>query len=399
MSSFIEIECFYRNLPLIKYSGCTHEADYSFKPYDIFMLETRVYPYIYNLINEDIELYLKGVYDTDRDKIVLRLEFHTLVKTEDPYIVNPPYIVSEDKIVLIKKKIEEYTSKYINYALIDIKELYRSLTYIYPYSWYVSILPYIGITSEYNPFIKPEGIYLTFNPISDYKTAYYEVVKFISDRIEEFYQNGVIVIDNGEELAKEWKLERVDTETILAKLYQPTWTDLRFASNPVDFLMGKISKDPYIKIKVSLNLVQRHFIAINLINDNYNFIFEGSMVKIKVNNIDDAQHASALVTSGIGLGVGRVLVLSANRLSWIYLFGEAVRSILGKDVDHVSYKTSDVEAPYTFSVLIPININKSYTELQLEFRNYALTKIQEISKIKKFTNKSPHDLIEEEKGV
>ena len=401
----IEIECFYRLLPQMHSEGCDDEPEFHYNSFDIFVLETRLYPLIYKLLpNKNLQIYLMGKYDEGRNKMVLHLEIEELVYSTNPNIPNEKVTLTPYQTREIKKKIAEITSENVGYALIDINELYENSEKEYSKSWMYSVLPYVGLNTEYNPFIRSEGIYLTFNPLSDYLTAYRDVCDYILYKLDEFYHNGVVVLNDvldnifKETLIQNWKLEPLDVNENIQQLYQPTWTDFRFARNITDFMMEKISGDPYIRFNISDNYVVRHFIAKLFQENNKGLSIEGSVLKTVSTNIDEALNISALVEAGEGLAKGRVVIMMVPRLSYIYLFNDYAMKKYedNKDIlNTVSYMTNDKE-PYTFSILLPENEYTPDEELRKEFYNFALDRLIETSKIVKLKNKSPHDIIEEE---
>ena len=158
-------------------------------PYHIFILETRLYPMIYKMFpNLNIYIYPKSIYNAETYRMDIYLRIVKITKETEENVV----LTSEQRN-LIQDKINKITSENIDYALIDINELYKSIGIRYPFSWFKSSLQYTGLTS-YNSFIKSEGIYLKFDPNSNYKTDYYEVCKFLKDRIAEFYSKGLVAV-------------------------------------------------------------------------------------------------------------------------------------------------------------------------------------------------------------
>ena len=305
---------YYRLLPETHYIGISEEqdADCRFTPYSIFVLETRLYPLIYKLLKGiDIDILIQTFYSKEKKRMDAYLVIRELINTTDSSVEDKLVEISDAQRKIITDKIYEIKSTNPNYALIDVKELYDSMPaegVKISFTYFSTMLQYTGIDSSYNPFIRPEGIYLSFNPNSDYKPAYYEVCKFLTKRIQEFYEKGAIVFGNliddkkREKIIKDWKLvsigessphEIISSETPKT-LYEPNWIDERFAKNKVDFLTLKLQGDPFIRIKVSDNFVKRHGIAVSLQKGNYPMIFEGSYLKVEVKNLDEARHVAVL---------------------------------------------------------------------------------------------------------
>ena len=447
---------FYRLLLETQYIGVVEEPDTDchFNPYAIFVLETRLYPLIYKLFHGiPIDILIETRYEGN--KMQAYLAIYKLQDTTDPglYLLEKSLVdLTDDQKEAILFQINKINTYEPNYALIDVNELYNSMPVInntkIPFSYFSTMLQYTGIDSSYNPFIRPEGIYLTFNPNvsdqpiedyypdqspinynfqtqsenrslwgynsqtqyanrsqGDYKQAYYEVCKFLISRILEFYRKGTIVFSNliddfkKEEMAKDWNLVPIDEEEIVKTIFQPNWIDKRFAPNPVDFLTLKLQGDPYIRIKVPDNYVKRHGIASIL--SQYNIIFEGSYLKVKAKDLKEAQLVASLVEYAIGTTHGKVMVLAATRLSEVYLYFEYANKMFNsKDRQKnnaVTYLVNSNENPYIFSWMVPRDKHLiPLDDLRLEFRNYAVNRLLEVSKISKFKNMSPYAIIEKE---
>ena len=378
---------YYRTLAPTHSLGCDDQPDFMYGPYDIFCMETRLYPTVYKLYDRDIELIFKRVHKNNRMEI--NIDLVEITDTSIEPTPNKKIHISDENRKILETAVDKIVTENVDYCLIDKNELYLSLpNRNYPQSWLNTILGYIPIPTEYNPFVKQEGIYLSFNPGSDYKTAYNEVVKSILDTMDTYYQNGVVY--KAGNIAERWKLERLDYEEVKSRLYQPMWSDKRFAPFPVDFLLERIRGDPYIRIKVSDNLVRRHYISKILHEKEItNFIFEVSYIKIPVDNIDDAQYVTALVVSGQDGSVGKVVIYATNRLSWVYLFIEAAKEILDNP-DCTEYRISSVERPYIFSCMVDRN-TPSDTFLEL-LRETALKRLNDIKHGKK-DETSLHDIV------
>lgn len=402
MTYRIELECFYRLLTQTHSLGCDEEGTFHYSPYRIFVLETRLYPLIFKLYpDKNLELTYTSMYNEKRNKMVLHLEIRELTDTRDPFIENKKFYISDDNLEIIKEKIGEITSVNEEYALIDLSRLYESSSKKFSKSYLESMLPYTGLDSGYNPFIRPEGIYLSFNPNADYNTAYKEVVGYILDRVEEYYERGVVVlndvVDNKQKqnLILNWELERVDVSVKVGELYEPTWEDYRFARHITDFMLERVSGDPYIRFVLPDNLVKRHYIIQELQKASVELIVESSILKIPSDNVVKSQKIAAIIDYGSSKANGRVLVLGANRLSYIYLFFEYAQKKYG-DRSIVSYVTNNPETPYIFSLSLPQDEYTNDDDLKEEFRNYSLQRLIEVSQITKLRKMSPHQIIEQE---
>jgi hypothetical protein len=333
-------------------------------------MNIRLYPTVYKLFGRDVEIVYQDVHENNRMNVKIQLVRITTITTG--VIPNDPVDISEDQQKILTHAVDRILTENLGYCLIDRNELYISSGRTYPKSWFNTVLGYIQIPTEYNPFIKKDGIYLTFNPKSDYKTAYNETVKTLLDTLDKYYHDGVVY--GADEISVPWKLERLDYEEVRPKLYKPTWTDQRFAPLPVEFLLGKIQKDPYIRIKVSDNLVSRHKIAQTLSEEGINMIYSGNYIKIPVNNLDDAQYVTSTVISALDTAEGKVATYAVNRIEWVHMYIDAANKLLDNP-DCTGYQTSDPEKPYIFSCLVDRNI--SISSVLSELKTMVLIKLAE----------------------
>lgn len=376
---------YYRGLVPTHALGCVELATSTYGPYDLFCLETRLYNTVYQMFGRDVEIIFRSVYQTERMEIKVDIVKIMDITTTEP-VPNPSIEMTDEQNKILTNKVGQITSNHIGYCLIDMYELYLSSSQKYPKDWFYSVCGYIELPTEYNPFITPNGIYLTFNPLSNYKEGYNEVVKILLDTIDRYYKEGVVY--GAGNIAEKWKLERLDREEKIGKLYQPMWNDKRFAPYPTDFLLKKINGDPYIRIRVSDNLVKRHYISSKLRSEGISMIFVGEYIKIPVDNIDDAQYISALVQSSEDVSNGKVIVHSATRPSWIYLYMEAANQLL-ENPSCTGYQVSTIERPYIFSCIVDRNIP---TETILgKLREMVLRRLASVAE----KSDSPHNIIEQ----
>lgn len=379
------------------------DVDCRYTPYHIFVLETRLYPFIYNLLSYEVKyknlyIYPKSVYNKNTYRMDVYLRIVKLDNLSEEEVK-----LSREEKEKVENKLYQITSKDINYVLIDVNELYKSLKHKqYPFPWFQSILGYAwspernnernthgeqeeGNDNDYQAFSNSDGIYLQMNPNSEYKKEYHHICEQIEKRIDEFYKKGTIVLpDENLEFIQKWNLV-----SIAPNLYQANWRDYRFAKNPVDFLLNKVQEDPCIYLTIPDNLVARHFIMTGL--QGIPSKIEGSQLKIEVDNLKEAQEVASLVDQQIAFTKGEVFVLVASRLSEVYLFTEyANKYKLGESVTYFVD-----EYPYIFSCLLQHKPDR----LGERMRNYVTNRLVQVSKVSKFKNMSPHEIIEQEYKV
>jgi hypothetical protein len=362
---------YYRTLTPINTIGYDEEADFNYGPYEIFCIETRLYPTVYKLFGRDVMIVFENIHENNRMDLKIRLvritnSFSSVVSNQDIEISD------EDKLVL-DSSINKIISENSEYCLIDRDELYLAGRGLYPKSWYNEVLEYINLPDEYNPYIDENGIYLTFNRASNFKTPYNQVVDILLNKLNEYYENGVVY--GASNIAYDWKLERIDVDEVVPKLYKPTWKDKRFAPKLVEFLKEKINGNSYISIRVSPNLVSRHYISSALSLEGFSMIFNGNYIKIQVKNLDEAQYVTSLVLSSQNLSEGKVVTYATNRISWLYLYIEAANKLLNNP-HTTGYQVSDTEKPFIFSCLVDKHL--STVSILKELEKMVWTRIGEI---------------------
>ncbi len=338
---------YYRTLTPINAIGYDEEPDFNYGPYNIFCMETRLYPTVYKLFGRDVMINFETVHQNHRMDLKIRLV--RITNSYTSVVSNQDVEISNDQRIILDNSIKKIVAKDPEYCLIDRNELYIVGKGSYPKSWYNEVLGYIKLTDDYIPYITEDGIYLTFNPFSDFKTAYNQIVGILLDKLEEYYRTGVVY--GASNIAYNWKLERIDVDEVDPKLYRATWKDKRFAPELVEFLQSKINGDPYIRINVSSNLVARHYIASALRSEGISMVFSGNRVKIPVKDLDEAQYITSLVLSSQSMSDGKVVTYATNRVSWIYLYIEAA-NILLNNPNTAGYQIDDPEKPFIFSCLI-----------------------------------------------
>lgn len=449
----IRLDCLYNLVSENHPIGYDQEADTgTYEPYKLFVLETRLLPYIYSLFSShslikeksDLNMSFNTEYHENVNKRIyqLNIDFSTISNITEEEQKKRLERLQEKKEELenkIRAKIAEITSVNVDYALIDKGELYDSIYYEpnvitqnnvnedqiesvhhrnnlnldkkIPYNWYVKVLEYTGLNSSYNPFITDEGIYLTFNPVSAYKLAYYQVCQFLINTVKDYYKRGVIILNDliGNQakidFVKNWNLTPIDEEEENVRIFETKWFDNRFVrdGDKVEFLLQKLQGDNFLYFWTPDNLVIRHQIARSLQSQGKGMIVEGSYIKTEVNNLKEAQVVASLYEAALlKIPIGRVLPIAAARLSELLLYFQYAKEKFGKfikdgeDINCVSYHVDNIVNPYMFSFFLPNEVQADADALRREFKSFALKRLVDVAKITKLKNMSPHAIIEQE---
>ena len=346
---------YYRSLITTHSEGCDEISISNYGPYDIFCLETRLYPIVYDLLNRNIVLTFHTVYENNRMELKISINFPLNKITLNS-------VLSDSEHKFLNDQIKRITATEIGYCLIDKYELYLSSGKTYPINWFYIMLQYVNIP---NAFYRENGIYLTLDEKSEYKESYNIVCNNVLEQIEEFYQNGTVY--GAQSISNTW-----DLELISDNLYIPRWRDNRFASHLVEFLLAKIQGDPHIMIEISTNLSVRHHIASVLSEKGITMVFEGDYVKIPANTIEKEQKMAALVKFASFQSKNdrkeRAMIQNLSNLSDVYSFIEETTKII-PDTNCIGYQVTNMEKPYVFSCLVNSSNNKNSDKLITKIRD------------------------------
>jgi len=397
-------------------------------PYRVFVIVTRLYPFL----PLDVLPNISSFYNEKTNKMEYSLRLLKAETDEEVALSEPERKKIEDKIVQV-------TSVNPNYALINVTELYRSSGDKIPFTYFSDMLQYSLPTFDpediegelhgdvsfiekregdekekkalEDSFLRADGIYLSFNPRSDYKKIYRDICKSIIEKIQLFYERGVIITNS--EVASKWNLSPIDKEEEVkdeiedevgdylkergvetrkerqaSRLYQPTWINRKYAPNMVDFLLQRTLREEYITFSIPDNYVRRHDIVANLQKQGFiEFFIEGSSLKVKSEDYETAEQISSLVNVR---EEGRVMLLASYSKSFVYLYTEyANKKKYGESISY--YQDRDI----VYSLKL-FNTNVDTVALSQEFYNYAVNRLLETTKLSKFKGMSPNEIIEKE---
>jgi len=329
---------------LIDRSGlqCGEEPDFNYNSYDLFCLRTKVEPYLKELLNSKVYIIFKSI--LIGNKMVM-----TVIPMEGTEIIT----LSSDLIKKIRDYINSITGNKNQSCLVyDITNTVIAYdgTKI-PNYWIKSVLPYVDISSSFNPFINEIGIYVDLSKDVDYIITYNEIQMNIIEQLKQMYENGYVT--NAKSIASLWNLVTLDDKEII---YLPQWKDNRFAKNLAEFLLSRLRGDKFIHIFIGDNKVKRHYIALSLSNNRFNFKFNEAYVEVEVNDLDNARLASALIFNAVHNAVGKVALISFNRPSLISLYQWASKQ-LDSRLNCISYSVLDSSCSFIYSCLIPYEID------------------------------------------
>lgn len=343
---------YYRTVVDRKPNECSEEGDYNYTPYNLFCLKTRLYPFMIQYVGSNVDIEMPTT-------LINNKMFITIV----PVIGTRPIDISNDIRIKLIQYLDEITGTDKDSCLL-FSTLNRTTTLsgnLIPVTWMNTILPYISLPENINPFIDQYGIYGDLSKLTEkeYSIVYNQLVSQIIDQIRTMYRLGYITYAGS--ISEDWALEPVDTDSIL---YRPLWNDDRFASDLVSFLQSRIRGVRTISLRVGNNNVNKHFVALALNKYNYEFTVSNGDIIVTVDNLDHARIVSSLVYSSKSKSLGKVIVASLTKPSNISYYSAAVDQILGIR-QCVQYRIHSSPRPYVYSCLVPFNIDERSTQIQI----------------------------------
>jgi len=266
-------------------------------------------------------------------------------------------------------------------------------------------LPYVSISSKYQPVINTIGLYVDLRDEINYLHTYQELIRNINLQISDMYHRGVICNPPGN-VIKNWNLIKyqpdiemntefkennevnielnteINTNTLL---YEADWKDDRLIQKygtMLQFLTTRLHNDKYIHLKIGSNNVIRHHVALLAKKFDLDCIFETEYVKLSIDNLKLTQQIMTLITNCVTCSAGEVFILTYSRPYNLIVNESIVNDLKTKlkiIIDSIGYKVSDQDNEYVFSVQIVINSNYEYVrQLIVDYRQDVLNYMSEL---------------------
>ena len=105
---------YYRTLAPINAIGCDDEPDFTYGPYDLFCMGTRLYPVVYRMFGRDVEIIFKGVHQNNRMEIKIHLVKITEIVTGP--IPNEDVIINERQKILLDQAVSKIVTDRIPFT-------------------------------------------------------------------------------------------------------------------------------------------------------------------------------------------------------------------------------------------------------------------------------------------
>lgn len=397
---------FFRSINEISPFGYTQEPDLNYTPYDLFCLTTKL---LFRLNRVGITDYPKLVSQELDGRMVVTvkllrgdkfLELSQSEVTQLQQFVDWALATSPHHCVVFSLGINHITAT-INPTLRPSSETPS----FYPRGWLTSIIPYLQIPVEYNPFIDNSAIFVELQPDNLFNSTYDQLLQSIYSQFESLYNIGSVVCNKY--LAARWNLILLPTgspsypstkasvnntdlinyaivtgkrasqaqselenaiqedefvndtdlnETLDTGLYIATWKDRRFAPDISVFLQSRVAGDGYIRMSISYNLQIRHRVIelLNTYDPLKEPIFVGSDVLITADSLDEAYRLAAIVESAKTTATGKVLIIPTTTTSSLESYQRNAQQLWGDTTQCVIYPSSDHVRPYWISCSVPL---------------------------------------------
>lgn len=205
----------------------------NYTPYQLFCLKSRLMSYLIQKYG-DVSAQFISVYEDPGGTLsgsFTTLSVH-ITRNSDPIPL------SENDRKEIQTWINYIAGTYPFYALIlDYKIPLYIKGKLIDNLWLKSMLPYLIIPDDINPFVEKGKLHGNFAHLDDYNLGYNTLLADLIDQIEDMYLSGYIV--DAKSIADNWDLIPVSDD---GKLYKPNWSDSNIP-NMVRFLEKKILEE------------------------------------------------------------------------------------------------------------------------------------------------------------
>ena len=348
--SVIETPYFKPIIPTV-YNESTNLPTLNYTPYDLFKIKTKTFNKIIDYIGSDVNIMFTSEFKDSKMLIVIRLEKIS--------INSPQILLTQEQYNTIKSWVDDSISYYPDHVLITYDGINKSI-YDEPVSntWIKSVIPYVKIPIEYNPFILDEGIYVMLD--EDYDVKYQNIVMSIIDQLKYFYNNGYIT--GAKNIADAWNLYIADYDEEIPNLYYAPWKDYRFAPNIINFLTQRLTGDDVISMKIDHNDVIRHNIAFYALKNNVQFYFSHDSINFKSSSYQETQKIiSSIYDTHLS---GLIIKFRLSRPSLLKVYQKALQDIYN-DSNFIWYATDNPSRPIIVSCLFDINVSIDSERLKI----------------------------------
>lgn len=358
----------------------------NYTEYDLFVLKNNLQQWIYNTYHKKYQIIISAEQKDNSVNIIFFLSdgVQNIILTEQQ-----------------KKDIQDVITRIIN--------IKKSHILIYSYNSMImngmkfsevflrKFLPYIKISQKYEPIVDSFGIHINLRVDIDHNNSFEQLISEINEQLTDYYTKGV-VLNPSEKIINDWKLTRYYSDTDIP-LYYPEWTDNRLIykyTTMSSFLTSRIQGEKYVYYKIGVNNFSRHYTAKLAKKFDLDIIFENEYVKLKIETLKLSQQIFSLIEDTLSNNGGEVFVLTYSRPYNIILNESIIsdmKAINTNILDSISYKVSDQDNEYVFSVQIVVDSN--YDNIIQNINKYKMILIKTMSSLKE---SNPETIISQKLG-
>jgi hypothetical protein len=372
-----------RELLIFDEHGCADDPGYNHDTYDIFVMRTRLIPFIHKYLGKNYDI--KITFE-DEERVA---RIHII-----PVLGSKVVPLTGEMKKIIQKEVDEQLSFPNRHALIFSTYNYlsdKNFEHI-PIKWVEQIIRYIDVVpSEFAPVVHNFSIYADLGNVGNFNKIYEELHLRIIEQIREMYHKGCI--PDAEKIEKDWSLvpisQKAEGDYPLPVLFQPTWTDTRFAPHLVEFLYERLAGRKTIILNVGSNNVSRFGISKALNEFKIAHYYQDNRVFVHVDNFVQAESITNLILNAESLIFGKVFVMISNRLSWIKIYNYIAQTSFNKR-ECTSYLRRDTFPQIIFSCKLDMDENIDY--YIKEFERRAIRVLLDIQN--KNPGLNPHEVVE-----
>ena len=289
-------------------TGCAEEEEPNYDEYNLFCLRTRLRPFLERHISPHLSI---EFVPTQRGQ-----RFYIGVRLTD---AGQRAELSSSQQRRLEEKVEEIVTLNRMYCLLYSADadLYLDRTFCrkkISAIWILSVLPYLPIDPVANPYVDDTHLFVDLTIYPDYNLRYEQMYSQIERTLRDYYRQGAVVCNAT--FADEWQLypyillglssiqnegELLEDEAIAELtdsngLYLPSWDDVRFAPDRVEFLFARMAGDSIIRIQIHPSSSKKAAIAKLLTGRN--FLFDGdTLVLLDTQDLEDIRTITSQIAT------------------------------------------------------------------------------------------------------
>jgi hypothetical protein len=332
---------YFKDIPEMTELKQTPEMDTFYTPYQLFCISNRLQNRLLNRLNSELVVGFVSDYTYNKANISIRL-------TDG----GDPVYISDEMRETLNSWLEDILGDYALWAILFTNRPIYSSSYGYLSSdWISTMLPFLNIPEEYQPFVRHNKLYVNLSKVEGFTDIYNSLLRKSQNELLYMYGNGYLHLPSEAErrLSQEWGMTAVNKEN---NLWRSTWFDERITTDVTKFLRERLSGNNMIYFKTSSNLAVRHLLAQYLTELGLQFMFSATDTIIKLSNIQHAHIIAALIEYSTAHASGKVLSLSVKNTAEANRMLELSQPFWPQEAQAVVYPTLNFSSPYVFSTHI-----------------------------------------------